>query len=358
MRTELEKRFFEAFELGGVADSCLRLVIDRMEQDSKPDQWERAEEERIKRIVEVTEAFDFSIVNLHRKAPIFQEIEANLRELTGKQRESYLYSLLTPFGDWVRIARGRADKYETEWSKEHLRQQAEQLFNILNGDYQKGTIERAMQMWESAVIHYSNRLDAILLQEGEDLLSLQEITGVKLIDYRDLSALDFYCGNIGITGKYLADLNPIPQPDTLTPVITEMVIDTSTGATGTAPEWWEKYPELDTPKARLYVNRAIERGFIKQTTTGLEWIRAKREGEGYNTLIALFFGMIYCGDEIITSRYGDKWKLGDGGFFPDIKLRRLLGVKTLGVIRTNNLDSSRCKTAPRGWEDIVNLFEK
>lgn len=262
MKTELEKKFFEAFELGGVADSCLRLVIDKMEQDSKPDRWERAEDERVKRVVEVTEAFDFSIVNLHRKAPIFQEIEANLRELTGKQRESYLYSLLTPFGDWVRIARGRADKYETEWSKEHLRQQAEQFFNILNGDYQTGTIERALQMWESAVIHYSRRLDAILLQEGEDLLSLQEITGVKLIDYRDLSTLEYYCGSIGIAEKYLAELNRTPQPDTSTPVITEMVIDTSTGATGTAPEGWRLPIELDTPEGWEIWRQAIEKKLI------------------------------------------------------------------------------------------------
>ena len=284
MKTELEQRFFEAFELGGVADSCLRLVVDRMEQDSKPDQWERAEEERIKRIVEVTEAFDFSIVNLHGKAPIFQEIEANLRELTGKQKESYLYSLLTPFGDWVRIARGRADKYETEWSKEHLRQQAEQLFNILNGDYQRGTIERALQMWESAVIHYSNRLDAILLQEGEDLSSIQEITGIRLIEYRDLSALEFYIGSYRLAKKYIADLNP----DTSTPVITEMVIDTSTGLT---PDWWEKYPELDTPEARLYVSRAIERGLIQQTSTGFEWIPIM--GRGGKAQLGYFLSKVY-----------------------------------------------------------------
>lgn len=260
MKTELEKRFLEAFELGGVADSCLRLVIDRMGQDSKPDQWERAEEERIKRVVEVTEAFDFSIVNLHRKAPIFQEIEANLRELTGKQRESYLFSLLTPFGDWMRVIRGRADKYETEWSKEHLRQQAEQILNILNGEYQRGTIEGVLQTWESAVIHYSNRLDAILLQEGEDLLSLQEITGVKLIEYRDLSLLEFYCGRIGIAEKYISDLNPTPHPDT---------------STGTAsPEGWRLPIELDTPEARKYLSRCIEEGWLTITSTGGEWKKA------------------------------------------------------------------------------------
>lgn len=137
--------------------------------------------------------------------------------------------------------------------------------------------------------------------------------------------------------------------------ITDSVIDTSTGLT---PEWWEKYPELDTTEARLYVSRAIERGFIQQTSTGFKWIRAKREGEGDNTLMALFWGMIYCGDKIMPSRYGDKWKLGNGGIFPDSKLKKLMGVNTLGTIRTNNLDSSRCKTAPRGWEDIVSLFEE
>lgn len=115
--------------------------------------------------------------------------------------------------------------------------------------------------------------------------------------------------------------------------------------------------ELDTDRARKYFTRAIEKGFILPTSTGFKWVRATKKGEGVNTLIALLGGMIYCGDEVIKSRYGDKWQLGNGGIFPDEELKQLFGVKSLGAIRTNGLDSSRQKTAPRGWEDISALFE-
>lgn len=152
--------------------------------------------------------------------------------------------------------------------------------------------------------------------------------------------------------------NLIPHPDTSTPVITEMVIDTSTGATGTDPDWLSLLSdELITERAIKYFARAIERGFILPTSTGFKWIRKAKKGEGVNTLIALLGGMIYCGDEVIKSRYGDKWQLGDGGIFPDEELKQLFEVKSLGAIRTNELDSSRQKTAPRGWRDIVELFE-
>ncbi|MDE6754806.1 MAG: hypothetical protein K2J82_09390 [Muribaculaceae bacterium] len=83
--------------------------------------------------------------------------------------------------------------------------------------------------------------------------------------------------------------NIIPQPATSTPVITEMVIDTSTGLT---PEWWEKYPELDTPEARLYVSRAIERGFIKITSTGLRWITIGG-GRGGKAQLGYFLCKVY-----------------------------------------------------------------
>lgn len=297
MKTELEQRFFEAFELGGVADSCMRLAIEGLDDDEKPEEWRRIDDERKKEVIEETNRFDFSIVNSNRLAPIFQEIQANLHLLTDRTRESYIYGLLTPFKDWVRIIRGRADEGESEWSKERLKHQAEQIFKILNGDYERGTIEGALQEWENIVIHYSNRLDAILLQEGEDLLRYQQITGVRLIEYRDLSELEYYCGSVGVAKKYIADLNPTPQPDTSTPVITDSVIGTSTGAT--APEGWRLPMELDTDRARKYFARAIERGFILPTSTGFKWIDIR--GRGGKAQLGYFLSKVYTPPRPITA---------------------------------------------------------
>lgn len=272
MKTDLEQRFFEAFELGGVADSCMRLAIEWLDDEEEPQEWRRSDDERKRRVIEETNKFDFSIINTKRLAPIFQEIQTNLHLLADRARESYIYGLLTPFKDWVRIVNGRADEGESEWCKERLKHQAEQIFKILNGDYVRDTIEGALQKWSSIVINYSNRLDAILLQEGEDLLRYQQITGVRLIEYRDLSALDYYCGSVGVARKYIADLTPTTHPGTSTGFsITDLVIDTSTGAT--APEGWRLPSELDTPEAWEIWRQAQERGLISKD---FRWLKGKQ----------------------------------------------------------------------------------
>lgn len=289
MKTDLEERFFEAFELGGIADSCMRLAIEGLNDEEKPEKWRRIDDERKRMVIEETNKFDFSIVNSKRLAPIFQEIQANLLLLSDRARESYIYGLLTPFKDWIRMERGRAGEGESEWSKGRLKHQAEQISKILNGDYVRGTIEGALQEWSNIVIHYSNRLDAILLQEGEDLLRYQQITGVKLIEYRDLSALDYYCGSVGVAKKYIAGLNLTPQPDTSTPVITDSVIDASTGAATT--EGWRLPTELDTDRARKYFARAVNVGYMSSTPKGYKWTFGDKRGKAR---LAYFVERVYC----------------------------------------------------------------
>lgn len=115
--------------------------------------------------------------------------------------------------------------------------------------------------------------------------------------------------------------------------------------------------ELDTERARKYFKRAIDAGLIKRTQQGFEWIKNGNVGEGVNVQVALFCGAVYCGDRVKDSRYGDKWQLGDG-IFPDAPLKRLFGLKTLATIRTNGLDGDRCKSAPRGWERIMAIFDE
>jgi predicted membrane chloride channel (bestrophin family) len=117
MRTDLENRFFEAFELGGVALSCIRILAD----NATPERWDTIDQQERQRIIAETGAFDFSIINSNRKAPIIQEIEVNLHLLTGRERMNYLYSLLIPFGDWLRMARGGIEATETEWSKQRAK---------------------------------------------------------------------------------------------------------------------------------------------------------------------------------------------------------------------------------------------
>ncbi|MDE7465288.1 MAG: hypothetical protein K2M59_02510 [Muribaculaceae bacterium] len=104
---------------------------------------------------------------------------------------------------------------------------------------------------------------------------------------------------------------PVPLPDSFQwtlgkleeVVITDSVIDTSANelntSTGLSPEWWEKYPELDTTEARLYVGRAIERGFIKPTSTGFEWIQIMRRGG--KAQLGYFLSKVYPQPRPITT---------------------------------------------------------
>lgn len=115
--------------------------------------------------------------------------------------------------------------------------------------------------------------------------------------------------------------------------------------------------DLNTERAIKYFQRAIDAGLIRRTAQGLEWIKSGNVGEGVNAQAALFCGMVYCGDKVKSSKYGgDKWKVSKS-IFPDAPLKRLFALKTLGTIRTNDLDGERCKSAPRGWKRIVAIFE-
>lgn len=210
METALEKSFFDAFEFGGVAFLCIHGITES---------WGTiAKQQEKQRIISQTDAFDFSIINRGRKAPIIQEIENNLRTLAGRARENYLYSLLIPFAGWVRVVNGEAGEYETDWSKKNLQELHEKINSIIEGDSEKGSIERALQEWNNALLVYSNRLDALLLQEGEDLLELQKIVGVKLLSYRDITALGFYIGSITLAQKYIDALpKAVPKRDVSEP---------------------------------------------------------------------------------------------------------------------------------------------
>lgn len=153
---------------------------------------------------------------------------------------------------------------------------AENLFNILNGAYGDEAIERALQSWDNALMAYSNRLDALLLQEGEDIFKLQEATGIRLIEYRDLSALEYYIGSYRLAQKYIADLHPTP--------------DTPTEPANTPVKGLPS--ELDTERARKYFARAVEVGYMTPTGTGYKW---NFGGErGCLARLGYFVERVYC----------------------------------------------------------------
>lgn len=122
--------------------------------------------------------------------------------------------------------------------------------DFLNSVYRK--LDEAQWGWDKEIrynLSIGNKAEVRELS-GDDFLYIVEV-------------YDLW-GEIGAILREARLLQPIfknliPQPDTSTTVITEMVIDTSTGATGTAPEGLRLPVGTDTPEARKYFARAIER---------------------------------------------------------------------------------------------------
>lgn len=110
MNKTIEKKFFKAFELGGVVDMCfdwMRQKYDLGFKASKedeeqppqelPEEWRHYYDEELPQIInELTDAFDGSVIN-YTDSPLMDEIANNLDSLTGRNRDVYIFSLLKPF---------------------------------------------------------------------------------------------------------------------------------------------------------------------------------------------------------------------------------------------------------------------
>lgn len=95
--------------------------------------------------------------------------------------------------------------------------------------------------------------------------------------------------------------------------------------------------ELDTPRARKYIGKAIEAGFIASTGEGLKWSMTKAK-------LAYFLQRIYCID--------DNGK-DNGQRFPESALDELFGVNRLGKARSQLADHK----VKMNYEDIDSLFD-
>lgn len=245
------------------------------EQKEGKKKWDKYYRETLpKEILEATEAFDDSVIR-YMDSPLMDEIEANLNDCqTDAQRERYLFSLLKPFGEspvgcglarvyepFAEVAyhKERIAKYEKDrafWQsmpedeqlqdvngkpsgtpKEHIKaidwfieESKEQIkwvwhvhneFCRLTGRFedgakwmQKGTIEHCLSEFRSVEFMFANRLDALLLTYGIDLLRLQRESGLYLKgQYRQITDIDCYIGSMELAQRYIDALPKEPQPE-------------------------------------------------------------------------------------------------------------------------------------------------
>lgn len=281
MNKTIEKAFFGAFELGGVVNrgfDWMRQKYDLGFKFSKEDEKQPPKalpnalqlyynDTLPKCINELTSNFDASVLD-STDSPLMNEITNNLDSLTGKDRDTYIFSLLKPFkeysdnvhpiavikrlngevngicgikdferdlamwenmpleepiknicGEASGTPREQADacrkaiqgyKYQIERANYIANRYCDLLGKFEDGAawMQEGTVENCMSLFFSVIHKFSNRLDALLLERGINLLWYQQESGIYLKGYRCVTDLEYYIGSLELVNKYIREALP------------------------------------------------------------------------------------------------------------------------------------------------------
>lgn len=210
--------FFSAYELGGVAHLAIDVVRElhvlgvRPRLEPLQGKWKQVYTETLpKQVKEQTDAFDFSQITGGRISPIISEIGGELKRLDGDERERYLYSLLIPFRELAGILNPvTSDDKDCILIKPTSERRAEinRRFCEVLDNANIGTIEYYCSVWVEAALQFANRLDALLLTYGIDLLQLQEKSGIYLKSYREITDVEYYIGGYELARRYINVLKP------------------------------------------------------------------------------------------------------------------------------------------------------
>lgn len=347
------------------------------EQRKAKEKWDKYYRETLpKEILEATEAFDDSVI-MYMDSPLMDEIEANLNDCqTDAQRENYLFSLLKPFGEspsgcgiakiytpiaeinqlneairgcerdkafWQTMPEGEqiknvngepsgTPKEQIEACNSMIARYKEQIEWVLNVNHQfidltctdkdkVGSVERCLSAFVGVTVIFANRLDALLLTYGIDLMRLQKESGLYLKDHRQITDVDSYIGSMELAQKYMDALPKEPQQEQTTPEPQKELKDI-------LPE------HLKTDEAVKIFQRAIDAKMIEKTDTGLKWLKTK-------ALLAYFLG---------------HW-LKDG-VFPETEYDKLFGESRLGKAYSQLMNNKCGDGKPKGFEEIDKLFKE
>lgn len=278
MDKTIEKKFFKAFEFGGVVHLCFDWMIHKYNlgsyiskedkekpQKILPDKWQHHYDVTLpQEIKKRTENFDDSVIR-YTDSPLMDEIANNIDALTGKERDRYIFSLLKPFKEFsdkmhpeaiIRQLRGevkgilgikdferdlemwesmpqdkplksingepagtpkeQADACRTfieeyQHRIERINYIANRYREILNETSYKDeskVVENCFDSFWHIEMKFANRLDALLLERGINLLWYQRESGIYLKSYRCITDVDFYIGSHELARKYIDEALP------------------------------------------------------------------------------------------------------------------------------------------------------
>lgn len=368
------------------------------EQIKAKDKWDKYYRETLpKEILEATEAFDDSVI-MYMDSPLMDEIEANLNDCqTDAQRERYLFSLLKPFGEspsGCGIARVYEPTAELNQLKEAIKDcerdkafwqtlpEDEQLKNV-NGEpsgtpkekieacnsmckrYQEqidwvlyvnhqfidltctdkdkeGSVERCLSAFVGVKVMFANRLDALLLTYGIDLLRLQRESGLYLKDHRLITDVDSYIGSMELAQRYIDALPKESQPEQANSGQT-----TDAQSLNPEPQQMELKDllpkKLKADEAVEVFQNAIDAQLITNSPEGLKWNDTKQ-------LLAYFATKVSDKFNLTTKLDKDGNKTTDWKTFETLfEQKELKGAKQ-NWMRLNT------KFKPTGFEKVDALF--
>lgn len=368
------------------------------EQIKAKDKWDKYYRETLpKEILEATEAFDDSVI-MYMDSPLMDEIEANLNDCqTDAQRERYLFSLLKPFGEspsGCGIARVYEPTAELNQLKEAIKDcerdkafwqtlpEDEQLKNV-NGEpsgtpkekieacnsmckrYQEqidwvlyvnhqfidltctdkdkeGSVERCLSAFVGVKVMFANRLDALLLTYGIDLLRLQRESGLYLKDHRLITDVDSYIGSMELAQRYIDALPKESQPEQANSGQT-----TDAQSLNPEPQQMELKDllpkKLKADEAVEVFQNAIDAQLITNSPEGLKWNDTKQ-------LLAYFATKVSDKFNLTTKLDKDGNKTTDWKTFETLfEQKGLKGAK-------QNWMRLKTKFEPTGFEKVDALF--
>lgn len=240
------------------------------EDEEKPkkvlsDEWQHHYDVTLPQEIEkMTEDFDESVI-CYTDSPLMDEIANNIDSLTGKERDRYIFSLLKPFKEFcdevhpkaiIKQLKGEVEgilgikdfekdlamwksmpqneqlkdengkvwgtpKEEANASKEFIEKYkyrieranyvANKYREILNEtSYKKEdkTVEKCLDCFWHIITLFANRLDALLLERGINLLWYQQESGIYLKPYRYIHDVDLLIGSYELAKKYIDEALP------------------------------------------------------------------------------------------------------------------------------------------------------
>lgn len=162
----------------------------------------------------------------------------------------------------------------------------------------EGTIERCLGPFVEIMVMYANRLDALLLTYGIDLMRLQRESGLYLKAHRRITDVDSYIGSMELAQKYIDALPKEPQR--AQPEQTTDAQSLNPEPEQAAPEPQQEHQEAttstiptinDTDKEKFVFGNALQKQYMKLKNGCYIWTLTK-------SLLAYMCGRLYCGDRI------------------------------------------------------------